>query len=480
MATNIVSSNPSTPTTNYQAVTKKEEERAFLIAIESGNTEEVQRFLDKGVDVDIRDFPSNNTPLMCAVSKGHIEIVSMLIERGADIHAQDDRGYAALFNVNWRRDKDLIEILLKKGACFKPHGQQDGEELLLVAKAGLTEIFRGLLRRGVDINYYDSNNNTALWFAAKEGNKEIVEIILKKAEDLNLVDCRRALILAAEAGLKDIVRFLLDKEEINVDYRDMKDNTALMLAAKNGHKDIVKMLLTRASNYEIERALMQLTITKDHIEIVDLLCRKLGIEITYDISKIEGIANYANKLIKQLAQQTEEEQGKSDNTVLVFFPLKDDNCAFPIMSRVEKARSLRQIFSVVKIKHPTTPEMMKEILQKKQWNTLIINVHGHITGRGMYFSEDFKLTRHNVPEVFKTLKDHSKQQEIILASCLTGVKGGIAEVVAETSRIKTIAPTLGSNNFYFIKTDNRFEIRFTHDDELVDTKTIDPLTESNV
>lgn len=52
----------------------------------SGNTIEVQRLLDQGVDVNARDA-DGKTALMRAAEAGHTDCIRLLLERGADINA---------------------------------------------------------------------------------------------------------------------------------------------------------------------------------------------------------------------------------------------------------------------------------------------------------------------------------------------------------------------------------------------------------
>jgi len=90
---------------------------------------------------------------------------------------------------------------------------------------------------------------TALHAASFLGIVEIVAIVLEKKEwDANATDCldRTALKWAARNGHEEVVKMLLEREEINPDQADdWISRTPISYAAEKGHSGIVKMLLER-------------------------------------------------------------------------------------------------------------------------------------------------------------------------------------------------------------------------------------------
>ena len=60
----------------------------LLETAEEGDTEEVKLLIEKGADVDAKDW-KGRTALMGAALKGHTETVKLLIEKGADVNARD-------------------------------------------------------------------------------------------------------------------------------------------------------------------------------------------------------------------------------------------------------------------------------------------------------------------------------------------------------------------------------------------------------
>ena len=56
-----------------------------------GDLAEVERLLDEGADVNIKD-EGGATPLHAAAFGGHRDVIRLLMARGADVNAQDNDG----------------------------------------------------------------------------------------------------------------------------------------------------------------------------------------------------------------------------------------------------------------------------------------------------------------------------------------------------------------------------------------------------
>ena len=146
-----------------------------------GNWKEVRYMLNRGANVNYRDFHSGRTALNAASYIGSRRVVRLLLDQeGVDVNSQDGWG-----------DTALIEASLR----------------------GKVEVVRDLLNHeGVNVNIRSNSGSTALIDACEKGNLEVV--------------------LA-----------LLDHERVNVNIRDNHGDTALILASKNGHAEVVRALL---------------------------------------------------------------------------------------------------------------------------------------------------------------------------------------------------------------------------------------------
>ena len=101
-----------------------------------------------------------------------------------------------------------------------------------------------------DVNAGDCTGMTALTWAARRGHEQVVKMLLEQ-EDVNpdQPDTKHGwtpLLWAAENGHDGIVKMLLEREDVNPDRADTEHGrTSLSWAAGEGHEGIVKMLLQR-------------------------------------------------------------------------------------------------------------------------------------------------------------------------------------------------------------------------------------------
>lgn len=82
-------------------------------AAEQGNLAAIERYLQKGTDVDATD-KDGCTPLNKAASCGYLNIVKVLVEKGADVNARDNIGETPLLDANGYTN--VVEFLKQHGA----------------------------------------------------------------------------------------------------------------------------------------------------------------------------------------------------------------------------------------------------------------------------------------------------------------------------------------------------------------------------
>ena len=88
----------------------------LLFALYNRNSELSQLLIEKGADVNAREWRTGNTALMLAASWGNVPLVQLLIQKGAQINAQQRAGNTALsYAVSYQHD-DVVQLLKKAGA----------------------------------------------------------------------------------------------------------------------------------------------------------------------------------------------------------------------------------------------------------------------------------------------------------------------------------------------------------------------------
>lgn len=212
---------------------------ALEAASYSGFKDLVKMLLEKGADVNIGGG-QYGTALKAASSKGHRDIAELLIENGADINIL--AGYIHLFpGCLYGPD------YLKKGAGF------EGTPLQAAAYEGNKEVVELLLEKGADVNVKRGEFGPALAAAAFKGHKEIAELLLQNGANPNIIAgfYETALHAAVFGGSEEIVELLIEKgADINIVAKDF--GTALQTASSDGHQKMVDLLLQKGADPNIK------------------------------------------------------------------------------------------------------------------------------------------------------------------------------------------------------------------------------------
>ncbi len=136
------------------------DEDAFVEAACSGHSDIVKLFLDKGMNVDVKN-PNGITALMCASAYGRPETVELLLSRGANANATDETGETALLKASCKGHTDVVNLLVEKGVdaelaqkqgvtplmCSSFHGHSNVVEPSLRKERKLTPLMEPVRRR---------------------------------------------------------------------------------------------------------------------------------------------------------------------------------------------------------------------------------------------------------------------------------------------------------------------------------------------
>lgn len=237
---------------------------ALLLAVGrfEDSTSVVKLLLDTGIaGVSIKDH-QGLTPLHMAVKRGHEKIVRLLFDTpDIDFDLEDTHGRKLLSIAVHRRQMSIVKLCLDTGRFDINANDHSGLTPLMLAtehfssritssrSSSRSDIFRLLLDTGnIDFDAKDHKyERTALLWAAHAGHLEGLRTLLVMGKfDVNASDLYgfTCFTLAAYKGRKDVVKYLLNTEGVDLYAKDYAvQRTALMWASYADEFEVVELLL---------------------------------------------------------------------------------------------------------------------------------------------------------------------------------------------------------------------------------------------
>jgi ankyrin repeat protein len=257
------------------------------LASVNGSAPMVRRLLDAGANPNLA-LLSGETPLMAAARGGSAEVVQLLAAKGGNVNARGTRGQTALMWAVAQRHPSVVKVLLAHGAdihaksdvwgqvmAVPPHGHKEynrwiphgGETaLLFAARAGDLDSAKLLLAAGANVHDADAWGVSAMVLAAHAGHRELVEFLLEKSADpnasapgftaLHIAIMRRdermaAALLARGADPNAPLRTWTPTRRASADWNfppPLVGAAPLWLAARVAHPGIMRLLAKHGAN----------------------------------------------------------------------------------------------------------------------------------------------------------------------------------------------------------------------------------------
>jgi ankyrin repeat protein len=130
---------------------------------------------------------NGDTPLLSSIAFSDVEMIKTLLE---EFHTNPnipdiDKGFTALFslsNINKIEKKEIVDILLEKGADVNLASHKGKTPLMLAAQFGHLWMVKKLLDNGADATLMDKNKSNALYWMGYywgEENEALIDEIIK-------------------------------------------------------------------------------------------------------------------------------------------------------------------------------------------------------------------------------------------------------------------------------------------------------------
>ncbi len=159
-------------------------------AVIDGDTKRVQRFIDKGVDLERRD-KSGFTALGRAAIGGQVEIAQMLLAAGVDVDGRESRlGRTPLHYAVVNDNQEMVSLLLEAGADVSLLDRYGGDSPLHLAirQSGDPDRIALLLEHGADAELKNRRGETPLHESASDDRIEFARILIARGANVNAPD----------------------------------------------------------------------------------------------------------------------------------------------------------------------------------------------------------------------------------------------------------------------------------------------------
>jgi len=171
----VKSTEPVSEPTKPKPPTAKAPTSQIHDAARDGNIEAIKQHLAAGTDVNAMDDWSW-TPLRWATFGGHKEIVELLIAKGADVNAKDV--FMGMTPLHYALNKEIAELLIAKGADVNAKGKR-GTPLHYTATFGSSKVVKLLIDKGADVNAKTDAGRTPLDRAIVMDKTKIADLLRK-------------------------------------------------------------------------------------------------------------------------------------------------------------------------------------------------------------------------------------------------------------------------------------------------------------
>lgn len=213
-------------------------------------------FFSKPIDINIKD-KSGKTLLIIATINKSKEIVELLLEKGADINIKEnEENYSALwFVLNSNIDFDFASFLIKNGANINSTDESKNTLLIDAINIKSMDVVNFLLENQADVNLKNEDGYSPILIASFNKDKKLLELLISKGGNINIKenrDNKTALWITLENKRDyEFAKYLIS---IGADINsvDNYNRTLLIDAVENKRLDLIKFLIENGADLNIK------------------------------------------------------------------------------------------------------------------------------------------------------------------------------------------------------------------------------------
>ncbi len=289
------------------AVLDEDDEGVLHIAVRRGDKKMVSLLLNKGANPNARNQTSQSALDLLLPGSYNIrsrrssgesapltlekdtarDLVTLLLNKGADQMQGDTQGNTPLMRAAVARDADMLALLLEKGAEVNAQNNQGETALVRLASYGgssgsstakqALEAAKVLIDKGADVNASTQYGETVLSRALGNSNREISKLLIEKGADLSVTrpGSEPLIFRIIAMGDNELLALAIEKKA-DISVKDNSGNTVLMRAITYGEGkiEIVETLLKAGADPNVQTSTGQTAldlVRRGNNEIIELL-----------------------------------------------------------------------------------------------------------------------------------------------------------------------------------------------------------------
>ncbi len=247
-------------------------------AIDSGNLECASLLIDSGADINAVNYKSD-TPLHVAAYKGNAEATKLLLKHDADFTLREMRDRIPLFLAcNWGNDLETVKLLIDAGSDVNDKNSRG--ELVLVSTLyyGKKEIIDLLIDRGATIPEDEETLRRVLWITASNGMERPFNIAVELSKGQDMEWWTGISIHACARGGSVAITNALISKGANLSEKNIYGVEPLHIAAENGRIELVDFFLSNGAEIDspslVGKTALHFAQEKEHGDLAALLISK--------------------------------------------------------------------------------------------------------------------------------------------------------------------------------------------------------------
>jgi ankyrin repeat protein len=214
-------------------------------AVSEGDLEKVEEVLEKNPLLVNKEDVWGCTPLFTAIMRRNKEMIKLLLDKGALVRVGDRNLRSPIHYAGYTNDTSIVALLLENGSVIDTRAIGAATPLIHSSLFNRYELSRFLIEQGADINIQCNSLTTPLYFASLNNNLEYLHYLLDAGADLDTPDFlnRTPLYVAVRDGHLEVVETLIE-HGADFRFRDTYLNRNMLhLAAIRGHKKIAEVMI---------------------------------------------------------------------------------------------------------------------------------------------------------------------------------------------------------------------------------------------